>query len=431
MSFKGLTGFTKIAILLLVLLTATSACAITTPDGLVPQSPGNAGDVPQDSQPLVQPPEDRQAQLPPPPPPAAGQPPSQDAQSPYVFNHLTPLQAEVYYGSCASQETLVTVQTAFNPVENVDGVYLQYYYRWNEVTFSPYYTIPMSELGIGDWIGDIDAGLEATNTLGSSNGQVFFFVAVQDINGQVAYSPGQWLDVKYCSPAAAAPPDTSPTIPPTAPPNPGPNIVYFNYTNPATEGSSIHLEWVVENASCEVTLNGNPVDASASQDDEVPLGNGGTSWYYILEAYGPPCDDPPYVFEEADVLIESLEGQVLNQYSASLVTLDSVDFDGPSGPGDAVLMAHPENNADGRLYFMRKSGTNTLLAGVSSQPSVADCVSAIDQWPSITIWLDEGFFFCFQTDQGHYGYFYRSGMAFDANKSTWEVNIEVTTWETP
>jgi hypothetical protein len=431
MNLKRLTGLIKIVAFLLILLTATNACATSTSDGSVVESPGSAVDTSQDDQPLIQPPEDRPAQLPPPPPPAAGQAPSLDARSPYVFNHLTPLLAEVYYGPCASQETLVTIQTAFTPVENVDGVYLQYYYRWNEVTFSPYYTVPMSKLGVGDWIGDIDAGLEAAGTLGSSNGQAFYFVAIQDINGQIAYSPGQWLDVKYCSPAANAPSDTSPTSPPTAPSESGPNILYFNYTNPATEGDSIHLEWAVENATCEVTLNGNLVEASGSQDDEVPLGNGGTSWYYILEAYGPPCDDPHYAFEEADVPIEPLEGKVHNQYSATLLTLDRVDFDDPSGPGDAILMAHPENNADGRLYFMQKSGTNTLLAGVSSQPSVADCVSAIDQWASITVWLDEGFFFCFQTDQGHYGYFYRSGMAFDENKNTWEVNIEITTWETP
>jgi hypothetical protein len=243
--------------------------------------------------------------------------------------------------------------------------------------------------------------------------------------------PSKWLDVKYCSPAAAAPPAPEATTPPTVPPESGPTILYFNYTNPVTEGSSIHFEWAIENAGCEVTLNGNTVEAFGSQDDEVPLGNGGTSLYYILEAYGPPCDDPTYAFEEADILIESIEGQVLGQYSVTLVTLDSIDFDDSSGAGDAVLMAHPENNADGRPYFIQKSGTNTLFAGVSSQPSFADCVAAIDQWPSITVWADEGYFFCFQTDQGHYGYFYRSGMAFDANKNTWEVTIEVTTWKNP
>jgi hypothetical protein len=337
----------------------------------------------------------------------------------------------VFYGPCTSEETLVTIQTAFSPVENIDGVYLQYYYQWNEVTFSPYFTIRMTELGIGDWIGDIDAGLEAANTLGSSSGQVYFFVVIQDTNGNVVYSPGQWLNVKYCSPAATAPPEPEPTIPPTAPTDPGPTIVFFNYTNPATEGGTIHLEWSIENADCEVTLNGTPVNTSGIQDDEVPLGNGGTSWYYILEAYGPPCDNPIYAFEEADVFIESIEGQILNQHSATLVTLDSIDFENPSDPGDAVLMAHPEDNADGRLYLMQKSGTNTLLAGVSSQPSVADCISAIDQWSSITVWMDEGFFFCFQTDQGHYGYFYRSGMAFSENKNTWEVILEITTWENP
>lgn len=416
-----------IVVLFLFLLISTGACGISSADGSVVDSPGDIVDAP----PGNQFPEDLPAKLPAPLPPAAGQPPPINVQSPYTFNHLTPLLAEVYYGPCSTEETLVTIQTAFSPVENVDGVYLQYYYRWNEVTFSPYYTVAMSELGIGDWIGDIDAGLEAAGTLGSANGQVFFYVAIQDTSGQVTYSPGQWLDVKYCSPAVDVQTEPSPTIPPTVAVDTSPNILYFNYTNPVTEGEDIHLEWAIENADCEVTLNGNPVEASGSQDDEVPLGNGGTSWYYILEAYGPPCDDPTYAFEEADILIESVEGQVFEQFSTTLIPMDNVDFDDPSDSGDAVLMVHPGNNADGRPYFMQKPGTNTLFAGVSSQPTVADCISAIDQWSSITVWVDEGFFFCFQTDQEHYGYFYRSGMAFDVNKNTWEVSIEITTWESP
>jgi hypothetical protein len=427
MSFKRISGLFTIIVFCLILFSLTSACDISFRNEPAGNVPGDGAEV----SPVDQPLEDQPAQLPPPPPPAAGQPPPQNVASPYTFNHLTPLLAEMFYGPCTSEETLVTIQTAFSPVENIDGVYLQYFYQWNEVTFSPYFTVHMTELGVGDWIGDIDAGLEAASTLGSASGQVYYFVVIQDINGNVAYSPGQWLNVRYCSPAAAEPPEPEQTAPPTVPADSGPTIVFFNYTNPATEGGTIHLEWSIENADCEVTLNGTPVNASGSQDDEVPLGNGGTSWYYILEAYGPPCDNPIYAYEEADVLIESVEGQILNQHSATLVTQDSIDFEEPSGPGDAVLMVHPEDNADGRPYLMQKSGTNTLLAGVSSQPSVADCISAIDQWSSITVWMDEGFFFCFQTDQGHYGYFYRSGMAFNENKSTWEVILEITTWENP
>ena len=235
----------------------------------------------------------------------------------------------------------------------------------------------------------------------------------------------------------APPPDVPTptfTVDPTSgqpPTGTGPTILYFNYTNPVIEGETIHLEWSIENAECGVYLNGTQVDASASQDDPVPLGNGGTTWYYILEAYGPPCDNSTYAFAEADVFIETVEAQVLNQYAAFLTTSDSIDFDDPSDAGDATLMAHPNNDANARLFFMQKSGTNTLLAGVSSQPSASDCIAAIDQWSSITVWLDEGFFFCFLTDQGHYGYFYRSGMDFNPTSKTWEVNIDITTWENP
>jgi len=422
------SGYLKIGVFILLLFAATIACDISPTDELEVDGPGDVVDAPPVDQPPVPPTEDLPRLLPPPAPPPAGQPPSQNASA-YDFNHLTPLLTEVFYGPCTSEETVVTIQTAFNPVENVDGVYLQYFYQWNEAAFSSYYTTPMAELGIGDWIGDIDAGLEAGDTLGITNGQIFYTVAIQDANGNLTYSPGQWLNVTFCSVAAPILPSPEPTLPPPA--DTGPTITLFNYTNPAIEGGTIHLEWVIENAACEVTLNGTPVEANGSQDDAVPLGNGGTSWYYILEAYGPPCEDPVYASQEADVLIESVEGEVLKQFWVILNTMEIVDFEDPSGPGDAVLMVHPEDNADGRLYLIQKPGTNTLFAGVSSLPTVADCISAIDQWSTITVWMDDGFFFCFQTDENHFGYFYRSGMGFDTNKSTWEVSIEITTWDKP
>jgi hypothetical protein len=428
-----LYGFLRISLFFLAVLAVATACDM--PFGVQP-----VDDVPLADQPDPLPSEEQPPLPPPPLPPLPGeQAPPQDPPSPYTFNHITPLSTEVYYGPCTTQETLTTIQTAFSPLENIAGVYLHYLYQLNDGVSSSYYTVLMSELGIGDWIGDVDAGLEAASTLGTSNGQVYYVITIQDINGGVTYSPGRWIDVVYCS-AAVAPPTSAPDPAPTStvdpgdaqPPSPtGPTILYFNYTNPATEGRTIHLEWSIEGADCGVTLNGTDVNASGSQDDAVPLGNGGTTWFYILEAYGPPCDDSTYAFEEADVLIDVISAQVLTQFEVSLVTDDSVDFDSPSGSGDAVLMVHPNNDADGRLYFLQKSDTNTLLAGVSSQPSRGDCVSAINQWSSITVWLDEGFFFCFQTDQGHYGYFYRSGMAFDANKNTWEVSVSVTTWENP
>jgi hypothetical protein len=370
-----------------------------------------------------------------PPPPPGELPPG--APILYNFNSIVPVPAEMYFGPCTTEETLVTVQVSFSPVEHIAGVFLQYFYQLNDTVSSDYYTIPMAELGVGDWIGEIDAGLEAASALGTSNGRVYYVIAITDTSDNITYSSGQWLDVIYCG-APVAPPPSGPTptstvdptggLPPAAT---GPSILYFNYTNPVTEGETIHLEWSIENAECGVTLNGTQVNASGSQDDSVPLGNGGTTWYYILEAYGPPCDNSTYAFAEADVLIETAQAQVLNQYGASLVTNDNIDFDKPSDTGDVVLMAHPNNDANARLYFMQKSGTNTLLAGVSSQPSASDCVAAIDQWSSITVWLDEGFFFCFLTDEGHYGYFYRSGMDFNLTSKTWEVNIDITIWETP
>lgn len=370
-----------------------------------------------------------------PPPPPEALPPG--AQVLYGFNSITPIPGELYFGPCTTEETLVTIQVNFTPVENVAGVFLQYFYQLDDTVISDYYTTPMTELGAGDWIGEIDAEVEAPNALGTSSGQVYYVITITDIGGNISYSNGQWLNVIYCGTTSAPPPsippptstgDTTGGQPPTAA---GPTILYFNYTNPVTEGETIHLEWAIENADCGVTLNGNQVNATGSQDEAVPLGNGGTTWYYILEAYGPPCDNSTYAFEEADVFIDTVQAEILNQHDASLKTSESVDFDAPTDSGDAVLMAHPSNDANARLYFMQKSGTNTLLAGVSSQPSRSDCVAAIDQWSSITVWLDEGFFFCYLSDQGHYGYFYRSGMSFNETSKTWEVSINITTWENP
>jgi hypothetical protein len=265
---------------------------------------------------------------------------------------------------------------------------------------------------------------------------VYYVITITDTGGNISYSNGQWLDVIYCGAVVPPPSDPTPTFtvdPTSGQPSTGtgPTIHYFNYTNPVTEGGIIHLEWSIENADCGVTLNGTQVNATGSQDDSVPLGNGGTTWYYILEAYGPPCDNGNYTFAEANVLVETVQAEVINQYNAFLTTSGNIDFDDPSDAGDAVLMAHPSNDANARLYFLQKPGTNTLLAGISSQPSRSDCIAAIDQWATITVWLDEGFFFCFLTDDGHYGNFYRSGMEFNQTSKTWEVSIEITTWKNP
>ncbi len=402
----------KISVILLATFTSVSAC--------IPQL---------GVEPVVNiPPADQ------PPPPPEALPPG--AQILYNFNSIAAIPTEVYFGPCTTEETLATIQATFSPVDNVAGVFLQYFYQLDDTVSSDYYTTPMTELGVGDWIGEIDAGLEATSALGTSSGRVYYVITITDTGGNISYSNGQWLDVIYCGTTSAPPPSVPPptsTVDTDGQPSTaaGPTILYFNYTNPVTEGETIHLEWAIENADCGVTLNGTQVNSSGSQDELVPLGNGGTTWYYILEAYGPPCDNNTYTFAEADVFIDTVQAQILNQYDASLTTSDSVDFDAPTASRDAVLMAHPSNDANARLYFMQKPGTNTLLAGVSSQPSRSDCVAAIDQWSTITVWLDEGFFFCYLTDQGHYGYFYRSGMSFNETSKTWEVSINVTTWENP
>ncbi|NKQ37331.1 MAG: hypothetical protein HF973_17160 [Chloroflexi bacterium] len=118
---------------------------------------------------------------------------------------LYPDPNQFYYGPCASEPTLLTVQAAIEPLDQIASAQILYTYV-NALGASPTYSADMFQLGIGEYAGDIDTAVNAANTMGTENGQMEFYIRAADVNGGTTDSPLMSVGLDYCAGGVLAPP---------------------------------------------------------------------------------------------------------------------------------------------------------------------------------------------------------------------------------
>jgi hypothetical protein len=111
----------------------------------------------------------------------------------------------IYYGPCANEPTLLSVEATIEPLDQIASAQLVYTYA-NGMGVSPEYSVAMSQLGIGDYAGDIDTAVNAADTMGTDNGQLNFYIHVESVNGSTTDSPLMSIALEYCAGGALPPP---------------------------------------------------------------------------------------------------------------------------------------------------------------------------------------------------------------------------------
>jgi hypothetical protein len=140
----------------------------------------------------------------------------------------------------------------------------------------------MSQLGIGDYAGDVDVGQIAPGVLSSSDGRLRFWIEVIGKNGASAIGNDHEVEIWYC---------TQPVLGP--PPVPDPVILFFDGDAGVNAGDAIFLEWGVSDAPCGVTLNGTPVSEFDSTFYDTTAADANSTITFILEASGgEDCTNP-------------------------------------------------------------------------------------------------------------------------------------------
>ncbi len=199
-----------------------------------------------------------------------------------VTNVVLYPQAEVYYGPCTSEETLLNIQATLEPRDRIAVAEVRYGYRGTG-GFQGGYTAPMHLLGVGDFAADIDVGAEANAVLNGADGQIEYSLHVETTDGQVVETNWASLPVRACAGVAVG----NPPVPPTGS---VPTIRYFRGPDSVTPGDTVVLEWEVQDA-CKVFLDGREVNASDVYAYAVPANEGETTYTHVLTAWGSSCDN--------------------------------------------------------------------------------------------------------------------------------------------
>ena len=157
-----------------------------------------------------------------------GAPPAPGGAAVTIDNvQLYPDPNQIYYGPCGSEPTRLTVQAAIEPLDQIASASIVYSYA-NAVGSSPAYTAPMTQLGIGEFAGDIDTG-NAGDSMGTADGRIDFFIQAADVNGGVTNGPQQSVSLTYCSGGVLGPP------PGNNPGNPGQGQSVVSFVNNSSQ----------------------------------------------------------------------------------------------------------------------------------------------------------------------------------------------------
>ena len=157
-----------------------------------------------------------------------GAPPAPGGLAVTIDNvQLYPDPNQIYYGPCGSEPTLLTVQAAIEPLDQIASASIVYSYA-NAASSSSAYIAPMTQLGIGEFAGDIDTS-NAGDSMGTADGRIDFFIQAEDVNGGVTNGPQQSITLTYCSGGVLGPP------PGNNPGNPGQGQSVVSFVNNSSQ----------------------------------------------------------------------------------------------------------------------------------------------------------------------------------------------------
>jgi len=196
----------------------------------------------------------------------------------------------VYYGNCiAGENTQIHVEATIDPLNQVKEVLL-WYQMANQTGVADTGYSKMWQLGIGDYAGDLEIGQIGPNALGGWDGWVDFWIEVVDKNNASIHSNAFTLTVWAC-------------VAPLPPPVTAPIIDFFIGPGQVKAGDPITLEWLVIDATCGVTLDGNFVNPSDTFTYQTSAADNGKTFSHTLYAHGEPCDTPNTITESLSIKV--------------------------------------------------------------------------------------------------------------------------------
>ncbi|MBT3337571.1 MAG: hypothetical protein HN855_13335 [Anaerolineae bacterium] len=277
--------------------------------------------------------------IPPKPAPAAGAnsaPVSGNLQVDYV-NYLP--SNTVYYGNCSGgEDTLVHVESALSPLDDVKEVLL--WFDISDPTGIVYTgSVSMWQLGIGDYAGDIDIGQIAPNAMNGNDGSVTFWVEVVDKNSASIHSNNAYsLSIWVCGGGVLGPPPTGEA-----------DIVSFFGPARVTAGDIVLIEWDVFNA-CKVFLDGNEVNHADTLGYSVPSNEGNTTYTHSLVAWGASCDNTTEKTSQVSIQVSAAGGN--NNGGGN-------NGGNAGNGGDTVVRFH--NNSSHHIVELQIDGQEVIL----------------------------------------------------------------------
>ncbi len=134
--------------------------------------------------------------------------------------------------------------------------------------------------------------------------------------------------------------------------NPTPTIVTFAvWPSVVMEGEIYALEWEVQDATCGVFLDGQPVDANGTVTLTAPAVDADQTFFHTLEAHGGACDSPTVVTQDVSVTVQAQAAAFWYDTDVILYPDQTYDLNQDGWPDfrlvvDAGMFVVHENGAD-------------------------------------------------------------------------------------
>lgn len=320
-------------------------------------------------------------------------------------------QPAVYYGNCTTEETIFNVSATIEPLDQIASATIYYAYTSSTGSYGNY-SVSMYQLGIGDYSGDINVGVEAGNSLGTEDGSLEFYIQATDKSGNTVDSAWLFTDVFNCGGVLGQPPQAPP------------QINYFIGPNASlSPGDTYLLEWDVSGADCGVFLDGSQVSVSDVVSYSTPSDNSYQTWTHTLVAQGGDCNNPSEVDESVQIVVEAQQNTI---YKGSGDIYDENSLDLGDGNGDDIIF--DAQSSDTVLHAIWGA---ELAVYYGDQPSV-DCSSYIDTGAYTTVSIATGDVVCYKTGSGNYGYLTITSMYLDLDTlANSNIGISYTTEVSP
>ena len=337
-------------------------------------------------------------------------------QNVIVFNYISGSETVLYYGSCSTEPTMLSVQSSITPLEQASTVRLNYRYT-NSYGSYAIGTNPMSLSENGEYAANIDVGNTAGNSLNGGSGELAYWVEAIDPQGIFWVSSTFTASVNNCQVGE----NNTPTVPndQTSPAT----IHYFNGPGKASPGFPYTLSWDTSNANCGVYIDGISVNDSGSTKLNVPEESqiGSTIMVTLQAESGMDCSKPQIETAYSYIVVGNPRPLVSNWGTTSNYCC-GVDLDSNYSSTDLLFSYHADNS------FSLWSDNGTLLGAYpgSEEPNVADCFG-VPTASQVTLAqpLNEHYY-CFVTGNGNYGYFYLTYLVLDLNTGNpdeWKIEV--------